>query len=503
MSQPRTEAHREDLPDLSRGDASAPEGLEPRILNRLPGGGTIVAGNAGDHRLIVNLLNQVYHLASAENFQSRVDEPSYAPSDRLLLKRDANIVGHVQVARHIGWFQGHRLPLAHLQDFVLLPEYCSAKVQSAEYDAELLKTAETVAANEGAVLGLLHTDEPQWFEQQGWSRCQGQGHTRANTLAILSHFDAQWALPKPFLRSMRPTIEVRTWRHFELDCLQHLYERMVPDMWGPLYRSKEHWQWLVGRKTHDQILIAVEHPPGTAEEEPFLFNDPDDDDYGDNGTDLETEGPEADEEESLVDLCDPQTTVGYAVVRDSCIVEMFTLPGHEQARSLLVARACRDAIDRDHHFVSVHTPSADPMHELLITAGGNWIHDSSSTCGQWMMKLLSPEKWVEKLYPLLHQRARASEVARPLEIGFDVDGQAFRLTLTRRSSHLQQGKLPEEHIACSWHWLQNLLTSNLTHADLASQIRRQPGQRDDIRKLAQLFPPQLFWQSPFELLWLS
>ena len=110
---------------------------------------------------------------------------------------------------------------------------------------------------------------------------------------------------------------------------------------------QETWQWLAGRKAQDQILIAVKNNRQRS---------------SDSAADLDA--------------------VGYAIVRDSCIVEMLTLPGFSAARAMLVARACRDAIDRDHHFVSLHTPAADPMHELMVTAGGSWISDGASTGSQ-------------------------------------------------------------------------------------------------------------------------
>ena len=35
----------------------------------------------------------------------------------------------------------------------------------------------------------------------------------------------------------------------------------------------------------------------------------------------------------------------------------------------------RDAIDRNHHWLSLYTPAADQLHELLVTAGGAWISE--------------------------------------------------------------------------------------------------------------------------------
>src|SRR6185436_21022615 len=99
----------------------------------------------------------------------------------------------------------------------------------------------------------------------------------------------------------------------------------------------------------------------------------------------------------------------------SCLVEMMTLPEFAGARTQLLAGACRDAMVRDHHSISLYTPAADPLHELLVTAGGAWISDAVVPAPRWLIKLLAPEKWVERFYPSWHERARAANVPRPFE----------------------------------------------------------------------------------------
>ena len=487
-------------------------------LLELPSGCRIVAGNLGDHSLIVPLLEQVYQSPMAEDFQSRTDEPNYAPSDRLLIKRHQEIVGHLQVSRHIGWFQGHRIPLVKLQDLVVLPEYDPFRIdrpaaptgsrhKDSVYSTQLLNVAEAMAAREGAILGLVHTDLPGWFDRHGWSRCRGQGHTQADARAILSHLDAQQSVKEQLPDNRCETIQVRTWRHFELDCLRRIYGQVAAGMWGPLHRSEGAWQWLVGRKAQDQILLAIDpsrtesseeammerpHPRGILgdrfeedrfEEDPFEEDKPL---WADEMADQEEAelGKARDEEEGSREdeetpshfestLCDPQSAIGYAVVRDSCIVEMFTLPGYDSARVMIIAMACREAIDRDHHFVSLHTPAVDPMHELLITAGGHWIDSRVALGGVWMFKLLSPEKWIDRLYPILHERAREAGLSRPFEVGMTTGCSDYRLTVTRRSSRLQQGKMPTRHLACDWHTLQDLLASNLTLTEASTERRME------------------------------
>lgn len=441
--------------------APVPAPIGGACLRELDAKTRVAVANAGDHALVLRLLVETYQTPLAEDFQSRLDEPSYEPSDRLLLVRDGVLAGQVQVAKHFGWFQEQRCPLVKLQDFVTLPEY-----RASPHAGALLKLAEATAVREGSILGLARTDRPEWFEQWGWSCCRGQGHTRANVRSILSHFDAQWANP----RRRKGAIEVRTWRHFELDSLRNVYQQLATNMWGALHRSEEQWQWLVNRKAQDQVLLAVERGH---HEEPRVA-------------------------ESLPSA-EPHV-VGYAVVRDSCIVEMFTLPGYSAARSLLVGRACRDAIDRDHHFVSLHTPAGDPMHEILVTAGGTWVADTPAAGGVWMQKLLAPERWVERFYPVLHQRAREAGLRSAQQIDFAVGEAGYRLVLTRRSSRLEQLDHRPTQVKCDWHTFQGLLTSNLALPEAIGQGHLRTDHASLPHTLAALFPPRLFWQSPFELL---
>ncbi len=443
----------------------------PGFLRNLGADSQIFAGNAGDHALISQLLGLAYQSSLVDDFQSRLDEPQYLPSDRLVIRRNEQLVGHVQVSKLVGWFHGQRCPMARLQDFVTLPEY-----RSAGYDVPLLEVAESVAVNEGAIFGIVRTDRPEWFEQQGWSCCRGQGHTRANTRAILSHLDAHQSRRKHHAS----TVEIRSWRHFQLESILKLYQQLSTGMWGTLQRSLENWQWLVGRKAHDQILIAVEKEANPAKE----LVPPED---------LATEDLTSDPHRQI-------DIVGYAIVRDSCIVEMLTLPGHSAVRSQLLLEVCRDAIDLDHHFISLHTPAADPMHELLVTAGGSWIAESAASTGRAMLKLLAPDRWVERLYPLLHERAREAGIARPLEIDFAVGEKTLRLTLTRRSSRLEPISHSAVAVQCSSLTLQDLLTSNLTFPEAIAQGRLRTPHLSLLRTLAALFPPKLFWQSPFPLL---
>jgi predicted acetyltransferase len=433
-------------------------------LLELDHGARIVSGNSGDHALVLQLLVQSRQTALADDFQSRLDEPNYRPSDRLLLRRDKALLGHVHIASHIAWFEGQRVAVVKLEDFSLLPEYVDSS-----YGGELLAAAESIAAGEGAVLALVHTDRPEWFQSRGWSFLRGQGHTRASARAVLAHLDAQ----ELTRRKKRSGINVRTWRHFELDQIRRLYDQAAPELWGPLYRSEACWQWLIGRKAQDQVLLAVQHGKAVPSVLP----------NGDGADHLD------------------EVAAGYAVVSGSSIVEMITTPNASAARVQLLARACREAMDRDHHSISLYTPAADPLHELLVTAGGAWIDDASSNGPRWMLRLLAPERWIDRCYALWRHRARAADVPRPFALGMVAGSESYHFTLTRRSSRLEPSTtLPIDQIRCDSPTFESLLTGNLAINAAITSGKLQLSRADLGAAVSALFPARLFWQSPLELI---
>ncbi|MBL9164377.1 MAG: hypothetical protein JNL18_16735 [Planctomycetaceae bacterium] len=430
-------------------------------VRELPYGGRIVTGNAGDHPLVVQLLTQARQTAVADDFQSRLDEPGYRPSNRLLVQREKELLAHAHVASHIAWFDGQRMPVVKLEDFAALPEY-----RESAYDRDLLAVAEQIATAEGAVLGLVNADRHAWFERQGWSPLRGQGHTRANARTVLAYLDAQERARK----RRKGSLEVRTWRHFELDAVRSIYETTAAELWGPLFRSEECWQWLIGRKAQDQVLLAVESNGAAS------IN-------GDSG---------------LMLLGD---AAGYAVVRGSCIVEMMSLPKFPAARVHMLARACRDAIDRDHHSISLYTPASDPLHELMVTAGGAWISDRKENGPRLLMRLLSPERWVERCYTLWRQRAHDAGVPRPTEIGITTTDASYRFTLTRRSARLEpMGDRPADWVECDRPTFESLLAGNLAINEAVEQKALRLSTPELKATLTALFAPRLFWQSPLEFM---
>ncbi|MEM9351447.1 MAG: GNAT family N-acetyltransferase [Planctomycetota bacterium] len=451
-------------PQSVTGNPQGVPGVERTLLGVARGGLKVVTGNFGDHGLILKLLDSARGGDNSEDFASRLDRPGYDACDRLLLMHDQRPVGHVHLVNQTLWFQGVRVPIVALRDVAVLPEY-----RGGPGEQELFNQAEACAVQEGAVLAIACTDSHRVLADRQWLPWRSQGFSRADTRALLAHLDAPPPKQSLLQHDKMQKLEVRTWRHVELDALRNVYDRVAPAHWGCEYRCEQHWQWLVGRKAIDHILVAVD--PGSRETPATPSDDPD------SGV------PRGD-------------VVGYAAIRDWRIVEMHTLPEYPNAAKALMIRAGRDAIDRNHHFLSLHTPASDPLHQVMVvTAGGEWVSPRAPQDRRWLYRMLSPERWVERLYPVLQERTRAADIPRPVSLNLQRGSAQSTVVVTRRSSRLEHtasnGAPPPNDAA-----LYDLLTGNTRGPQNAELLPDEATQT----LAGVLFPPTVFWQSPLELL---
>lgn len=417
----------------------------------------LVTGHAADHKLIFELLRTAPLPPSAESYFSSLEEPSYEPTDRLLVKRGSQILGQVQLIHRTAWFGGVKLPVAGVEGLTTLPE-----LHDAGYDRLLFSSAEQALRGTAALVAFAHTDRVDVFRGAGWSEIGPVQHTEANVNEVLARITASEVATPTFGKRERP-LRIRHWRHVELEPLLEVARQSASATWGGIDRSEPYWRWLVGRKSHDSLIVAIE---------------------GRDDWDV---------------LEAPPHIVGYAVTRGSQLIELGTLGDFTRAAHLLLARACQDAIERDHRTVSLHLAPADPLHELMLAAGGSW--STRSRFGHaWLVKLLDPARWIEHLYPVLLERAKAADLPRPLTIGFDTGRHRYRLELTRRSGHLLLDEAAPCDVTCSHSTMATLLLGNLDLTEAHQTGRVHIEDSSLIERLSALFPRAAFWQSQFDAL---
>jgi predicted acetyltransferase len=428
-------------------------------------------GNVGDHVLVEELLRACGRAPSPEGFSAWLDEPSYEPADRLLIRRQGRILAHAQLLFRLTSFGGVKVPSAGLIDLATLPEY-----ETEGLEQRILAAAEQTMRDEGAVVSLLRTDRPEIFVPAGWHVVSAEGYSQANSRDILSYLTAQSSIR----RRERRQFHVRLWRHFELDALMPVY-RSSADHWGTVVRSEAYWHWLIGRTAHDKVIVAIDGPTPEQRMGEFVEHT--------NGAMQETPVVNA-----------MPRIAAYAVLQGSRVLELCCQPGCEIAGTLVLARACRDAIEQDHHAITLHTPAHDTLHEVLITAGGTWCAGCTSGDGVLMVRLLDPGRWIEALYPVLLARAKQAGIKRPCDIHLEVGGQDCCLRLTRRSSRLECGSRDHADAACDPSAFERMLLGDVTVNSLLDAGRLSVNRPEVAGQLSALFPAQCLWQSPFDLL---
>jgi predicted acetyltransferase len=214
----------------------------------------LVAGNAGDHKLVHALLRAANQAPTYEDFLAGLDEPTYEPSDRLLVKSGNEIVAHVRVLPRSAWFEHAKLPIGGIEDLTALPEYCDQG-----YEQLLVSTAERALRDQQAVVAFAHTNQAAAgaFRDQGWSEVGSQRFTQANVNEVLGVLAAIETVK--VARRQRP-LRIRLWRQVELEGLRKVYHQAASAGWGAIDRSEAYWRWLTGRSIHDELIVAIHGP---------------------------------------------------------------------------------------------------------------------------------------------------------------------------------------------------------------------------------------------------
>ncbi len=249
-------------------------------------------------------------------------------------------------------------------------------------------------------------------------------------------------------RSLGRRAEV--WRMVDLPELEALHERTLRRSWGALHRCSEMWQWLLQRETHDDLLA-----------------------------DFYQRGPK-------------RKLGGYVVRRRGHLLEVVVDRHRPAPLARLLRRHARDAIERGDHAVYVHGLRGQLVHQWFSAWGGL---SRSVVDAPWGAVLLSPERWLERIYPTLRSRAKHADLSLPLEITLGEPGAAWRLIVSRRSAHWEplEGAAPQAMFSAGG--IQALLLG-------AAPPTAQPpsGDAPAITVLNTLFPRQEWGVTTFDVL---
>ena len=416
------------------------------------GRSAVVFATPVDHTAIYHFLTAVFQGPSRGEFRTSLEDPFYEPHDRLLVKRGMQIVAHVHATHRVMQFGPLSLPVAGLGWLGTLPAF-----RGRGYGRRLLGAAERHMAQSGALVGLLWTKIPHFFRRTGWALCGRPCHSRAGTRDVLSALSA-----RGLHRRVRRRLNIRPWRRVELGALVRIYNQNLAGRFGPFERTEAYWEWLIRRRAYDQICVALDGPDLLELEE---INSP---------------------------------IVGYSVTRGERIVELFSAPGHPTAAFQLLARACGDAVERDHHTVRLHAPPGSKLHKLFRIAGGTREDCELSRGGVFMARLLKPVKVLRRLSGELHRRAEAAGLPRPMELGLLADGKKYRLVLTGHGVRAVTRNIGRDYLRLNVADFTRLVLGHLEWSGALCDGRVEASTALALEAGRVLFPQLPLWRPPLD-----
>jgi predicted N-acetyltransferase YhbS len=357
----------------------------------------LAAARAGDQPSIHAFLLSVFQGPTAAEFHAQVEEPGYLPADRLVVKHGEDIVAHLRLARQTIQVGQATLPAARFMDLATAPQLRSRGLATA-----LLAAGERATAERGVLVGIARTRVPSLFARKGWSACGGQTWSSASPRAVLAELSATGAArlaretASSLFQPVATPLSVRPLRRIELPAIVRLYEQQSCAHTGWPVRSAAYWEWLLARGACDRIYVAST----------------------------------AAESGSFSELID--SIVGYACIRQSRIVELVAAAGQSLVGEQLLERVCADAREQDGWSIRFDSPADDPLHELLVRAGGELTGEAQAASEVSMLKVFDPLGVLRALAGEFHARFLSSGVSVPGELGVDL--RAGEVAGSRRSS---------------------------------------------------------------------
>ena len=437
------------LPSATAGSADQTATARGRYRKRRL---VVVPAGPGDYPGVYHLLTAVFQEPSRSEFRASLEDPHYRPHDRLLVKRGQKIVAHTQVTRRVMQFGPLHLSVAGLDWLGTLPKF-----RGQGHGRRLLTAAEEHMASVGALVGLVWTRIPHFFRRTGWALCGRRFFSRAGARDVLSGLMA-----RGLLRRGRKRLNIRPWRRMELGALLRIYNQSLGGTFGPFERTEAYWKWLVNRNAYDQICVALDGP-------------------------------------DLLELEEIRAPiVGYAVTRGERIVELLTAPGHRMAAAQLLARACRDAIERGRHTVRLDASPNSRIDKLFLAASGNRHDHETDRRLVLMAKLLSPVKLLRAMAGELHSRAEAADLARPVELGLLVDGQKYRLAVTPGGVQAIGRNIGRSYLRLNVADFTRLVLGHLDWDQALSDGRVEPSTNIALCAGRALFPKLPLWFPPLD-----
>ncbi len=422
----------------------------------------VVPARPGDYPAAFQFLTSIFQGPSPAEFRATLEEPSHDPGDRLLLKRGHDILGHALTTHRVIRLGRTVISAAGLQELATIPD-----LRGQGFGAIMLRRAERRMIENGHALGLLATATPEFFARFGWAVCGRRNQYSASVRAVLSVLAAKGLYPK-----IRKPLDIRPLRRMEVPEIAEIYRTNVAQRHGPLERSDAYWQWLVNRGAYHEFLVAIDR----------------------GGARRSSRGEAA--------------IVGYAVLTGDGIAELLTMPDHNKAGVQLLSRACGEAIERGVDTLRIDLAPQHRLTRVLKAAGAVSLTGGSRRDKVLMAKVLCPAPMLQQMGIELANRATASDLPLPLDVGLAVDNQKYQLSIDSDSTgaaNEQSRASPSASVATGSIGRSYLRVdgARLTELLLGQVKWNSPPDIELSTKLAEqaamvLFPHQVLWRPLFD-----
>ena len=397
-------------------------------------------GSEADHEAIYQNLLHVFHGPDREAFLGTLGDPSYRPDQRLLAKVDNRVISHVHLTERMLRYGSVRMAMNGVMWVGTLPEY-----RGLGFAQDLMRLSDSRARETGALVQALTTGMPKFYRSLGWGVCG-----RTSLGLVLSR-----NLPSTgdgLVELKGGPWHVRPWRQVELGDLMGLYDAQFARTTGSIVRTEDYWRWIIGRRYAHVIWVA----------------------------------------------CQGEAVRGYAFVKDHKVLEIATDPAYPHALKALLGRIRAEALERAYPEVIIH---ASPDHPVLdevragsgrVVAAEDWEGTSS------MYHVPDVGGFLTAILPELSERAVASGIALPLEMGLTVDDHRWLLHIDAKGSRVEADKLSRRHLTLPSGAFVRLVMghSGIDQALTEEGVETSTATAIDAARV--LFPIQPIWRSPLD-----
>ena len=423
--------------------------------------------NSGDRSAVEHFLCNQLRRLPAVDFQDQLELSEGKIGQRILLKHNGRIVGHIHLRfREVGWGKS-RLLTCYCGALDLLPKFQNRWVVSA-----MLREIEGIVRDRRAVVVRANlTDIAQrsiaplwpfhWFASSDFRRLE------ANPRAILAEIAIRAESASAFdqLEYSRhcQAINIRPFRQMELSALMRIYRLYENNGYGFWKRPEQYWQWLVSRSSGAQIIVAVDHQKKRG---------------------IKQRGGKI---------------VAYAVVCGDQILEILGEPSQVIATEQLLKRICADAIEQN--FRSLTVATTDPGHRLAELCAAAQAATGQHSCSDHhtvIIGLPSLKLLVRRLGPELLRRLRVTQTEGVATLGWGSEQHSSRLVVSEKGARLRDADAGPDRLICSQQiWMRLLLGELDASAAVSGNLLEASTPR--ARRLAEILFPQLpVWQGAWD-----